>query len=500
MENNDALQRALGQPGLKQLLFQGNFGLRMEAQRVLTNGRASQYPYPAALGSRDNNPYLSSGVSDNLMEFNAVIVKGSDAAVRQLQILQQIVDRQLESTERLWPLTMPPAPVYLHDLDYLRTNGTRPNQQEYFQHLVAKYGIKALLLGGVHVGYSVDRALMDALYANRKDVRLSRAAFQNQLYFKLAQAYYLWQWLFTYLYGASPVSPEVQEIVAPDLDHQVRSFRNSPAGFANLPDEQVDYTSFDGYINSLADYLERGTYQNFSEFFGPVCLHGRNNSLEQTVQEGVQFISMRGFDTDPFAPGGMSEDTLNFLELLLAYYLVNPLPQGMPDWIAAAKRRNEEVALQDPTAADQPDWMQEAAAGLIDQLGRFCAVYDAPKKHLLALKFVQRRLEDPSLTLAGQLVGKLEGGTMLSFGLKVANDRYRELVQSAQPLGVIAKGYSVDAQELIRAAIVMGIKVWLNHGITLINGDHREQVPAEVELATDARTYLRDHFPEVTEK
>lgn len=497
MENNATLQRALQQPGLRALLFQGNFGLRMEGLRVLTNGRASQYPYPTALGSREQNPYLTSGVSDNLMELNAVIVKGSDAAVRQLQILQQIVDRQLASNERLWPLTMPPAPVYRQDLAALKTNSTRSGQTAYDHYLIAKYGIKRLLLGGVHVGYSVDRALMDALYTNRADTSLSRADFQNQLYFKLAQAYYLWQWLFTYLYGASPVSPEVQALVAPELDHQVRSFRNSAAGFANLPDEQVDYTSFDRYINSLADYLEQGTYRDFTEFFGPVCLHGRNNSLEQTVQEGVQFISMRGFDTDPFAPGGMSADTLNFLELLLAYYLVNPLPAALPDQLTLARQRNQTLALQDPQAEDQPAWMATAANRLIEQLDAFCTAYDAPRKHRLALKFVQRRLADPSLTLAGQLVGKLEGGTMLSFGLKLANDRYRELVQSTQPLGVIAKGYSVTAQELIRAAIVMGIKVWLHHGITLINGEHREELPADLELATDAQTYLKAHFPEV---
>lgn len=53
-----------------------------------------------------------------MMEFNAVIMKGSEAAVRQLQILQQIVDRQMESQERLWPLTMPPALVYKDDLDF----------------------------------------------------------------------------------------------------------------------------------------------------------------------------------------------------------------------------------------------------------------------------------------------------------------------------------------------------------------------------------------------
>lgn len=66
------------------------------------------------------------------MEFNAVIMKGSEAAVRQLQILQQIVDRQMESQERLWPLTMPPALVYKDDLDFLSYNCSRPPTKRIF--------------------------------------------------------------------------------------------------------------------------------------------------------------------------------------------------------------------------------------------------------------------------------------------------------------------------------------------------------------------------------
>ena len=89
------LQAACHEPALQKLLYEGRFGLRMEAHRVVTNGRASQYPFPKTLDRRGINPYLTSGVTDNLMEFNAVIMKEAKAAVRQLEILQQIVDRQL---------------------------------------------------------------------------------------------------------------------------------------------------------------------------------------------------------------------------------------------------------------------------------------------------------------------------------------------------------------------------------------------------------------------
>lgn len=107
----------------------------------------------------------------------------------------------------------------------------------------------------------------------------------------------------------------------------------------------------------MADYLENGTYQNFHEYFGPVCLHGRTSNLEKTINDGVQYISMRGFDTDPFSKAGISEDTLNFLELVMIYTLLTETPDDMADKVRVATERNEQAALQEPTA--QEDWMKE---------------------------------------------------------------------------------------------------------------------------------------------
>lgn len=89
------------------------------------------------------------------------------------------------------------------------------------------------------------------------------------------------------------MATSVKDIVAPELEHQVRSLRNSKYGFTNLPNEQVDYSSLDAYINSLADYLENGTYQNFHEYFGPVCLHGRTSNLENDQRWGSIHLDAR---------------------------------------------------------------------------------------------------------------------------------------------------------------------------------------------------------------
>lgn len=126
-------------------------------------------------------------------------------------------------------------------------------------------------MAGVHVGYSIDHKLVQWIYDNfGKDQYKDEAAFRNDLYFKLGQHYVLWQWLFTYLFGASPVAPMSKDVVAPKLDHQIRSLRNSSMGYGNLTDEQVNYASFDQYEQSLNQFLQDGTYQNIQEFQGPV--------------------------------------------------------------------------------------------------------------------------------------------------------------------------------------------------------------------------------------
>ena len=492
------LQAACREPALQKLLYEGRFGLRMEAHRVVTNGRASQYPFPKTLDRRGINPYLTSGVTDNLMEFNAVIMKEAKAAVRQLEILQQIVDRQLHETERLWPLSMAPAPVYLHDLTYLTDHTTKPGSVEFNHYLMQKYGPTRLLTGGVHVGYSLQEELIESLYERfGKAEHASLVAFKNYLYFKLAQGYIMWQWLFTYLFGASPVPEEAKAVLLPELDHQVRSFRNSQYGYGNLPTERLDYASLASYVTSLKGHLASGAYQSPHEVFAPVSLRGATDDIDATLAAGVDFISLRMFDLDPFAAAGISEDTLNFLELVMVYLLLTPQPDLTAADLQAAQARNEEVALQDPT--EQTAWMKEEAQAFTQRLADFCEAYDAPRAYRLALKFVQRRIEDPSLTLAGQLLAKAEHGTFLSFGLKVANDRYSHLLQSGQTLSVIAAGYSPSVQRLIRAAILQGIQVWLNEDVAFEFGGQTVHVPADAELALPdgAAAYLKQLLPDL---
>lgn len=495
MDRCAAMREAMHEPELRAKLFAGSFGMRMQAHRVLTDGRASRYPYPSQLGSRVKNPYLTSGISDNLMEFNAVIVKGSEAAVRQLQILQQIVDRQMESQERLWPLTMPPAPVYKDDLDFLSYNCSRPDQKDFYHYLVGKYGIKSLLMGGVHVGYGLDKQLLEEIYRRfYLDKYRRQADFQNHLYFKLAQGFYRWQWLFTYLFGASPVLANPLKGMPDNLAFPVRSLRSSDFGYTNFPSETITYSSLGAQLDQLKRFVAEGKFYSLHEFYGPVRLKSRGANSDDLIAHGTERLEFRAFDLDPLSRAGISNDTLNFLEVFLAYWLVADQEADLTE----ADEKNQAVALQHPH--QEFDWTKERGLALLDDLDAFVAKYGAPKEYQAALLFARRRLEDPRLTIGGQLIDKADpDGGLLSYGLKIANSHHDWYKSMAYPLQPTIATYPAPAQELIKAAIELGIKAKVTqNSFALILGDHQEQYAANqaFDLTNGAKQAVLAAFPE----
>ena len=87
----------------------------------------------------------------------------------------------------------------------------------------------------------------------------------------------------------------------------------------------------------------------------------------------------------------------------------------------------------------------------------------------------------------------------MSFGLKIANDRYTANIGYQHPLQALSGEYSDDAQRLIRAAIELGIQVQLApNQITLTVDDHQEvyEPDAQFDFSKGAREFVLNDFPE----
>ncbi|WP_442761043.1 glutamate--cysteine ligase [Paucilactobacillus nenjiangensis] len=489
------------QLGLTNKLFEGFFGLEQEEHRVTADGRISRYPYPTKFGSRKNHPYLQSDFTDSMLELITEPTKGGREAVKNLKMLQQIVNAQLHDDERIWPLSMPPK-LEEDDEEFIHQDFHRDWYQDYRDYLEQKYGAKYEIIAGSHVNFSVNDTLLYQLYqADNGENFESVADLRNHMYFKLSQYFVLYRWFFTYLYGASPITENPLEHLPADLEFPVRSLRNSSLGYANRENETITYDSLTEQTAQLKQFVADGTFYSTQEFYGPVRLKGmtHDDDIDEMLEEGVTYLEFRSFDLDPFSRSGVSDDTLDMLELLMGYCLVSVVPTDIKEQLRHAADKNEEVALQNPL--EQPEWLVEEANQLLDNLAAFVEEYDAPKKYSFAIEIARKRVRNPALTISGQLLARIEDDSLEAFGLKIANDRYQKLHALELPLEVISKEYSVVAQELIKAAILLGIRVKLFNGIKLTHGSHHEwfENHPRLEFPNGARDYLLKMFPEIKE-
>lgn len=488
---------AIERLNLRGKLFQGFFGLEVEEHRITTDGRISRYPYPAEFGSRLTHPYLQSDFTDSMLELITEPTRGGREAVLNLKMLQQVVQGDLHQDERIWPFSMPPR-LQDDDLQFAHTNFTRTWVQGYRDYLESKYGIEHEIVADAHINYSLNETLLKKLFAGSFNQSFTTYAdFKNDTYFKLAQNFVLYRWLFTYLFGASPLSENHYSKLPVDLDYPVRSLRNSSYGYSNREQEEVTYLSLKDQINQLQRYVDDGTFYSIHEFYGPVRFKAKTDQLAEIERQGINYLEFRSFDLDPLSRAGVSDDTLDLLEIFLIASMDMDLPQDLSSALSQAAQRNEEVALGDPM--QQPVWLVDEANQVLDRLKDFVVKVGAPRKYAMAIEIAAKRVRDVKLTLGAQLVDKIEDQSLVEYGLKVANDRYLRLRSLSQPLQVMADRYSESIQQLIKEAIVVGIRVRLVDDAELILGDHRETFSAQMHLdfPKGVREYLEAQFPEI---
>lgn len=86
--------------------------------------------------------------------------------------------------------------------------------------------------------------------------------------------------------------------------------------------------------------MDNGTYYSMKEFFGPVRLRRHNHDMHDidgALHKGIDYLEFRNFDLDPLSRTGISDDTINFLELMLLNSILSPLPDNLEERLVEAK-------------------------------------------------------------------------------------------------------------------------------------------------------------------
>ena len=146
------------------LLAGGSIGIEKECLRVDKNGKLSQQPHPASLGSALTNPYITTDFSEALLELITPPEPGVSAALECLQKIHQFVYSQLED-ESLWNASMPCVVAGEDGIPIAQYGSSNSGMMKtvYRRGLGHRYGKMMQAIAGVHFNYSVQRKVLALL-------------------------------------------------------------------------------------------------------------------------------------------------------------------------------------------------------------------------------------------------------------------------------------------------------------------------------------------------
>ncbi|MCD6681253.1 MAG: glutamate--cysteine ligase [Burkholderiaceae bacterium] len=383
-----ALQRRLAALS-PQVLGALRRGVEKESLRTQRDGRLSQMPHPAALGSALTHPHITTDFSEAQIELITGVHADAQACLSELTELHQFVYRHLDG-EILWSASMPcglPADDEIPLARYGRSNLGRA-KTVYRQGLSHRYGRRMQTISGIHYNFSLPddawRSLQHA-DASREDAR----AYRDASYFSLIRNFRRHSWLLLYLFGASPAvcssfldghSHTLQPMGAGTLYlPYATSLRMGPLGYQSDAQASlaVSFNCFDSYAASLSKALSEpypayedigihdgnGLYRQLAttllqienEFYGTIrpkrSIRPGERPLRALAERGVEYVEVRCLDIDPFFAAGIGTQTMRFLDAFLLHCLLADSPPDTPQEIAALSHNQHRVAQYGRDAA-----------------------------------------------------------------------------------------------------------------------------------------------------
>ncbi|MEX2805263.1 bifunctional glutamate--cysteine ligase GshA/glutathione synthetase GshB [Streptococcus sp. H31] len=449
-------------------VLQATFGLERESLRINADHRLAQTPHPECLGSRDFHPYIQTDYSEPQMELITPVASSTKEALRFLNAITDVAQRSLEPTEYLWPLSMPPE---LREEEIEIAHLSDAFEYRYRKYLGDVYGKILQSMSGIHYNMELGRDLIEQLYTVSGYNSLT--AFRNALHLKLAQNFLRYQWLLTYLYGASPIAEP--GFLKEKQSGPVRSIRNSHLGYVNHENISVSYDSLQDYIEDIESCVADGRLIAEKEFYSPVRLRGSKHNRDYLTQ-GVTYLEFRCFDLNPYTPIGIDQKTLDTVHLFSLALLWLDSPEQVDKELAQAKDLNNRLALSHPLEKLPEDAPLD---GVLTAMQAVITHFQLPSYYQELLEEIRRQADNPALTLAGRLHQEITQDSLAAFGRTKGQEHHAYAWEAHYAL----KGYEnmeLSTQMLLFDAIQQGIHFEIldetDQFLKLWHGSHYEYV------------------------
>ena len=489
-------------------------GIEKEGLRVNDDTRISQVPHQVQLGSALTHPHITTDYSESLLEFITPVKDNAQDVLEFLQVAHRYTYQHL-GDELIWPASMPgriEQELEVPIAEYGRSNlGTL--KHVYRHGLWHRYGRKMQCIAGLHYNFSVSEELWQQL-ASMQGKTLDKD-FMSEGYFGLIRNFRRHSWLLLYLFGASPVldksfiEGEEHPLQAWDDDSlylpYATSLRMSGLGYQNNAQDGLfvcfnglptyTHTLHQAMQESVPGYEEMGVkkgaqYQQLNtnllqienEYYSDIRPKRNPQADEKPLtslnQYGVEYIEVRCLDLNPFAPLGIDEEQIHFMDLFLSYSLLNPSPMlaeaeckevALNQSAVVEDGRNPEFTLQRLGKSIRlTDW----ACELLEHMQPLAALLDEThgvEHYQAALQAMSARVADPALTPSARVLATMQQKQYsfcdfgreqaqqlaVSYATELADDSLQHWQQLAQD--------SLRKQQSIEASDDMGFDQYLAH-------------------------------------
>lgn len=452
------IQQWLREAQVRPFVDKMRIGIEKESQRVTLDGKLAKTDHPFAFGCRSYHPMIQTDFSETQIELITPVAQSAAEVMDYLAALHEVTLRTMEQGEMLWPLSMPPdLPEKVEEIRIAKL--AQKEEVLYRRYLAQTYGKRKQMVSGVHYNFEFSPVFLERLY-EEQDTFETFGAFRDEVYLIVAQNYLHDRWLVTYLFGASPYADKRYFCAGEEEPVQpVRSIRNSHFGYTNADDVKASYESVAKHALSIEEMVEKGILSEEKEFYAPVRLRG-GKKVSDLRDYGVRYIEVRNIDINPFAPYGINEQQIRFLQLFLIFMLWQGKTQEpVETWIEEGNQWNDTVALENPW-----DRTEKKALGLtmLAEMKTMAEVLYLPEDDIRLIEQAMQTLNHPKETYAGKMLQHIEEQYQDNQALGVAIGRHYLSEAFEKPYQLAGfRDLELSTQLLIFEAMKKGVEVSL---------------------------------------
>lgn len=458
----DTLQK-LSLSDQSHVLCGGLKGLEKESLRVNKQGGISQTPHPIGLGSALTNPYITTDYSEALLEFITPPFKSSTDTLAFMESVHTFTYQHLEN-EMLWATSMPcivDGDLSIPIANYGSSHSGKM-KHVYRIGLWHRYGRSMQAIAGIHFNYSLAEEFWPT-YQKINNNTQDKQEFISECYMDMTRNLHRYGWLILYLFGASPA---ICRSFLKGQDHAsfdafdsgtlykkyATSLRMSDIGYKN--DSQsginISYNSLNEYVSRLIAATEKpfrayeeiglkdssGQYlqlncnilQIENEYYSNVrpkqIIQAGERPSEALQKRGVRYVELRSVDLNPFAPSGIDQEQLYFLEAFMVFCLLADSPllskgakliADKNQAIVASEGRKPNLELQ---KINESTSLHAWGLEICDEMIQLCQVLDANAKeepYSAALALQVQKLNDVRLTPSAMVLKSMHDNDLPFF-------------------------------------------------------------------------------------